>query len=93
MSLSLDILRGISAVVIVLGIVVVFYALKGFKKTRSYPLVFLALGFAFITIGAAVAGLLYEFGAYDMTTVMIVEEATELAGFMMIVYSILGSKK
>jgi hypothetical protein len=92
MSVTLDILRVFQVAIVVLGVIVVYYASKGYRKTKSKSLLFLALGFVFVTVGAVTAGLLFEFLKYDLTVVATIEAACEVVGFSLIVYSILGTK-
>jgi len=88
--LTLDILRIFQVAILILGIIVVYYSQKGYQKTKSKSLLFLALGFVFVTIGAALAGLLFEFLNYDLTVVETIEAGAEVIGFSLIVYSIVG---
>ena len=88
----LDVLRALQIVVLILGLVVVYYASKGFRKTKSKSLLFLALGFVFVAVGAALAGLFFEFLNYDLTSVAAIEASAEVVGFSLIVYSIVGSR-
>ena len=92
MATTLDLLRIFQVAILILGIIVVFYSQKGYRKTKSKSLLFLALGFVFVTIGAALAGLLFEFLNYDLTLVETVEAGAETVGFTLIVYSIVGTK-
>jgi hypothetical protein len=87
----LDVLRLFQIVIVVLGVVVVYYSSKGYRKTKNKSLLFLALGFVFVTIGAITAGLLFEFLNFDLFTVETVEAGSEVVGFLLIVYSILGT--
>jgi len=92
MSFQLDLLRIFQVAILILGVVVVYYATKGYRKTHSKSLAFLALGFVFVSIGAALAGLLFEFLNYDLISVEIIEAASEVVGFFLIVYSIIWIK-
>lgn len=89
-AITLDILRVLQIAILSLGIVIIYYSQKGYRKTRSKSLLFLALGFLFVTVGAALAGLLFEFLNYDLAIVETVEAAAEVIGFSLIVYSIVG---
>ena len=55
-------------------------------------MLFLAIGFFFITIGAISSGLLFEFLKFDLTIVDTVEATCQVVGFLLIVYSILGTR-
>jgi hypothetical protein len=76
------------AFVLVFGGVVVYYASKSFRRTRSQSMLLLALGFAFVTIGAVVAGLVYNFGNADLGTVVTVQAYSQAIGFLIIVLSL-----
>jgi uncharacterized membrane protein len=89
---NLDILRGLQIVILILGLVIVYYASKGYRKTKSKSLLYLALGFVFVAVGAVLAGLFFEFLNYDLTSVSAIEAASEVIGFSLIVYSIVGSR-
>ena len=46
-------------VALVLGAFIVFLAYRGFRRNRSRPLFYVAVGFALITAGTIVEGILY----------------------------------
>jgi hypothetical protein len=87
---TIDILRTFQLAIVILGIVVIYYASKSYGKTRSRAMLFLALGFVFVTIGAVSAGILFELLNFNLETVETVEAGNEVIGFLLIVYSILG---
>jgi hypothetical protein len=89
---SIDYLRVFQAIIVVIGIVIVYFAVKGYRKTKSKSLLFLALGFLIVTVGAVAAGVLFELLNYDLVTVEAIEAAITAAGFLVIVYSIVGKK-
>ena len=93
MSDALNVLRILQVVIVLLSVVVIYYASRGYAKTKSKSMLFLAVGFFFITIGAISAGLLFEFlmpGDFQIADV--VSAASEVVGFLLIVYSILGTR-
>ena len=87
-----DLFRIVQACIAVAGVVVVYYAYRGFSKTGSRSLFFLAIGFVFVTIGSVMAGLLFELLNFDLTSVITIESTSELVGFLFIIYSIIGPK-
>ncbi len=89
---TLDVLRVLQSVIVVLGIVVIYYASKGYRRTKGKSLLFLALGFMFVTIGAIAAGFLFELLRYDLLTVNTIEATSEVVGISLIVYSIIGTR-
>ena len=58
MSDTLNVLRILQVVIVLLSVVVIYYATKGYGKTKSRSMLFLATGFFFITIGAISAACL-----------------------------------
>ena len=89
---SIDFLRTFQVIIVVLGIVIVYFAARGYRKTKSRSLLFLGLGFLIVTVGAVAAGLLFEVLNFDLVTVDAIQAATRVVGFLLIVYSIVGKK-
>jgi hypothetical protein len=88
-----DLYRVIQSAIVIVGLVIVYYSYRGYKRTGNKSLLYLSLGFMFVAIGSAASGLLFEFLNFDLVVVETIEAATRLVGFLMIVYSILGPKK
>ena len=80
------------ALILVFGGVVVYYAGKAYSKTRSQAMLLLAVGFAFVTLGALTAGVMYNLGAVDLGTVITVQAYSQAIGFLVIVYSLAKAK-
>jgi len=80
------------AFILVFGGVVVYYASRAYGKTKSQAMLLLALGFALVTIGALLAGLLYNMGTVDLSTVITFQAYSQAAGFLIIVYSLARAK-
>ncbi len=88
----IDVLRVFQSAIVILGAVVVYFSSKSFRRTKSKSMLFLAVGFAFVTAGAVVAGLLFELLNYDIVAVETIQAISQTVGFILIVYSILGTK-
>ncbi len=80
------------ALILVFGGVVVYYAGKAYGKTKSQAMLLLALGFAFVAVGALAAGLLYNVGTVDLSTVITLQAYSQAVGFFIIVYSLARAK-
>lgn len=78
--------------ILVFGGVVVYYASRAYGKTKSQAMMLLALGFAFVTVGALAAGILYNVGATDLGTVITLQSYAQAVGFFIIVYSLAKAK-
>ena len=89
----IDLLRALQALIVILGVVIVSFASKSFRKTKSVAMLYLALGFVFVTVGAVAAGILFEFLLPgDLLVADAVSACSEVVGFALIVYSIVGTK-
>jgi len=89
----IDLLRILQALIVILGVVIIYFASKSFRKTKSAAMLYLALGFVFVTVGAVVAGILFEFVLpNDLQAADAVSAGCEVIGFALIVYSIVGTR-
>jgi branched-subunit amino acid ABC-type transport system permease component len=88
----IDLLRLFQTAIVLLGAIVVYFSSKSFRRTKSKSMLFLAIGFAFVTAGAVVAGLLFELLQFDIVAVETIQAVSQTVGFILIVYSILGTK-
>ncbi len=84
------ILRIVKILLVLLGGVVVWLSGRAWRRNQSSAMLFLAVGFALITAGSVVAGVLFEFLGYGLVEVSITESVVQLLGFGMIIYSIYG---
>ena len=80
------------ALILVFGGVVVYYASRAYRKTKSQAMLLLAFGFAFVALGALAAGLLYNIGTVDLSTVITLQSYAQAIGFLIIVYSLAKAK-
>lgn len=80
------------ALILVFGSVVVYYAYRAYGKTKSQAMLLLAVGFAFVAIGALAAGVMYNLGSLDLGTVITVQAYSQAVGFFIIVYSLARAK-
>jgi uncharacterized membrane protein (UPF0182 family) len=85
--MSLEIHYAIMALHLIVGFVLVFFAVKAFKKTKYPPMALLALGFSLIVIGDTIIGDLVEFlqeGVFGE----IIEEGIGIAGFIILILAV-----
>ena len=85
-------LSAAQVLILILGGIVVFYALRAYGRTKSSAMLLLGLGFAFVTAGAAVAGVLFNVADEPLTTVEAVQAASQAVGFFIIVFSLTRTK-
>lgn len=74
---------------ILVGFFLVFVAAKAYKKTKYLPMLYLTFGFFLIVIGDTILGDL--FNITDKNTIEIIEELTEVSGFILIIIAVIKS--
>lgn len=83
------ILRGIEGFVLLVGAGIASASLRAYRRTRDASIAFMGAGFALVTVGAGVAGIIYELATHDLLAAWISSSALEAAGFSLILFSIL----
>jgi hypothetical protein len=70
---------------IFVGFLVVYFAIKAFNKSKYLPMLYLALGFSLIVIGDLIH---FE---NDKKIIDILEEITEISGFIFVIIAVIKS--
>jgi len=83
---------GAKIVALLLGAFIVYLAYRGFRRNRSRPLFYVAVGFALITAGTIAEGLLYVIIGSELLTALAVGTTITVLGFVAIIYSIYAVK-
>ena len=83
----MDIHYVILAIHVVVGLILVFFSLKAFRKTKYPPMALLAVGFALIVLGDTVIGDFLDF-VTDTATGDIIEELIEISGFIILILAV-----
>jgi len=73
---------------LVLGVFIVYLAYRGFRRNRSRPLLYVAVGFALITGGTIAEGILYVILGSQLLAAITAGTAITVLGFAAIIYSI-----
>lgn len=74
---------------ILVGSFLVYVAAKAYKKTKYLPMLYLTFGFFLIVIGDTILGDLFNIS--DKNTVEIIEELTEISGFILVIIAVIKS--
>jgi hypothetical protein len=85
----MDIYFVIVIIHILVGFFLVFVAAKAYKKTKYLPMLYLTFGFFLIVIGDTILGDLFNIS--DKNTVEIIEELTEVSGFILVIIAVIKS--
>lgn len=91
MDLALEFLTVAQILILLLAGVVVYYASKSYRKVKSGAMLSLAIGFGFVTLGAAAAGILYNLNL-NLEVALAVQAISQVIGFFAIVYSLKWTK-
>lgn len=75
-----------------LGAFIVYLAYRGYKRNASKPLLYVALGFALITAGTLLEGLMFVILGSDILAAIAIEGVLTVIGFVAIIYSIYAVK-
>ena len=79
-------------VALILGAFIVYLAYKGYKRNSSKPLLYVALGFALITAGTIIEGILYVMVGSELLSAIATGTTVMVLGFAVIIYSIYSVK-
>lgn len=82
------VLAAVKTLVLIVGGVVTYYALKAYRRTRNRALGLLAAGFATVTAGAFLGGAVYELLNVALAIGVVIEGLFMLLGFSLIAYSL-----
>ncbi|MGC2288829.1 MAG: hypothetical protein WA688_03115 [Thermoplasmata archaeon] len=82
------VLRGIEGFVLLVGAGIAYASLRAYTRTGDRSIAFMGAGFALVTVGAGLAGIIYEVATHDLLSAWISSAALEAAGFSLILYSI-----
>ena len=75
-------------VTLLLGGLITYFSYRAYRRTGARPLRALAIGFAIITLGAALGGAVDLLTSADVLTGVLVNSVLTMIGFAFIVYSL-----
>lgn len=78
-------------VVLFLGLFIAYQAYRGYARNGSEPMLYLAIGFALISVGAMIEGLLFELLEMDIFVAGAIQTAITAAGMLIVLYSLYGN--
>jgi hypothetical protein len=80
------------ALILIFGGVVVYYAARSYRRTKSQAMLLLAIGFACVAIGAVAAGVIFNLNTADLSTPITVQAYSQAVGFLIILISLVRAK-
>lgn len=75
-----------------LGLLISYQAYRGYRRNDSTPMLHIAVGFLFISVGAIIQGLLFEFVGLDIFDAGAIQTALVAVGMLFVLYSIYGDR-
>ncbi len=85
----MDVYFGIVLIHVLVGFLLVYFAAKAYKKTKYMPMLYLTLGFFLIVIGDTILGDLL--GISNKNLHDMIEEITEISGFVLVIIAVIKS--
>jgi len=87
LNIILEIDHVILAIHLVVGFSLVYFAAKAFHKTKYQPMLLVMIGFSLLVVGDTLVGDLLSF-LQDSNLQEWIEEAVEIAGFLVLILAI-----
>lgn len=83
-----SVLAVVRLLVLVLGVLITYYSLKAYRRTKTRYMRDASIGFGIITIGVFLEGLLFRFLGLDLVLVHIIESVAIGVGFVVLLISL-----
>lgn len=78
------------AVTMVLGLVIALHALRGYRLHGSEPMLFVAVGFALVSVGAVAESLLFDLAGLTLSQAATIQTGVVGIGMALVAYSLYG---
>ncbi|MFB6104159.1 MAG: hypothetical protein ABEJ57_03620 [Halobacteriaceae archaeon] len=75
---------------VALGLLIAAQAYRGYRRNGSDPMLFVAIGFVFISVGAVIEGVLFEVLGWSIYVSGAVQTTIVAIGMLVILYSLYG---
>jgi len=85
----MEVINLIILIHVILGFILVYFAVRAYKRSRYVPMIFLAIGFTLITIGDTIIG--DSLALEDEHFTDMIEEIIEICGFVLVIIAVLKS--
>ena len=85
----MEILNVVILIHVILGFILVYFAIRAYKRSKYFPMIYLAVGFLLITIGDTVIGDTLSFA--NEKSKELIEEIVEISGFVLVIIAVLKS--
>ena len=86
----LDLLRILQIIIVVLGSIITYLGFRAYRKHQNKGMLLMSIGFAMITGGSSIAGVLFEFLGYGLLQIEVAVALANSVGFSLLLCSIYG---
>jgi hypothetical protein len=73
-----------------LGLLITYQAYKGYRTYGSEPMLYVAIGFLFISVGSVIEGVLFDVVGLSIFLSGTIQTTVVAAGMLVILYSLYG---
>lgn len=73
-----------------LGLLIAYQAYKGYRVYGSEPMLYVAVGFLFISVGAVIEGVLFDIVGLSIFIAGTIQTVVVAGGMLVILYSLYG---
>lgn len=73
-----------------LGLLITYQAYKGYRAYHSEPMLYVAIGFLFISVGSVIEGVLFDVVGLSIFLAGTIQTAIVAVGMLVILYSLYG---
>lgn len=78
-------------IVLLLGLLIATRAYQGYRRHESTAMLYLAIGFALISVGTAIEGFLFELANMEIFLASTIQTIISGSGMIAILYSLYGN--
>ena len=73
-----------------LGVAIAYQAYRGYREFGSEPMLYVAIGFLFISVGSVIEGVLFDVVGLSIFLAGTIQTALVAVGMLVILYSLYG---
>ncbi|AUV84490.1 hypothetical protein C2R22_23380 (plasmid) [Salinigranum rubrum] len=80
-------------VTMVLGFLIAYQAYRGYRRNNSRPMLYVAIGFVFVSFGAVIEGILFDVVGLTLSDAATIATAIVAIGMLTILYALYGGPR
>lgn len=77
-------------ITMILGFLIAYQAYRGYRRNHSQPMLFVAIGFSFISFGAIIEGILFDVVGLTLSVAGTVATSIVAMGMLSVLYALYG---